>query len=1089
MRVLSEKPCYFDRQFVFILQRANQPPYRNMFNYRLLTGISAAVFLVLTIFILRPEGQAEKADMAEMPTEKSKRMDDFSHPDQFLAYHAAIRTAENGPVYPGNYRMDAFTKAVAARKTPGRKLEWVERGPANVPGRTRALIVDPDDPFHQTWFVGSVGGGLWKTSDGGQSWQVLTDHLPNLSVSALAMADSDRDVIYMGTGEGFGNIDGIIGSGIFKTTDRGNTWMQLSSTTQGLDFLFVNRLAVDPGDANTVVAATNIGIYRSSDGGSSWDNVYVHADTSRVQDLRARPDDFNTQFATVRGSAVLRSTDGGRTWEVSFDDFVSDVRRMELAIAPSNPTVVYMSAESGSGADLYRTSDGGESWSPVFESGSAAPNWLGGQGWYDQSLAVHPFDADHVFLGGIDLWETTILPGTKEVRFLSDFEETNTSSFLDFVAFTSGNYFGGRLQTGDADDEIVNVTPEDFVSVEIRFGPGRSQKAHRFAVSPTGGAAGDGGAGVAFAHYQYRNYADVPFEVWDIDNSRQLMVSFRDQADDGVYDLKPDVTEGNRDDQSREYLFIHGYEYSGTEPNERIAQNGGLINKILYFMWPILAEDGMWDGSNLPESVLRITAKSGTGLLRQTSQHPASGSIHVDHHNIHVIPIDETENLFSILNANDGGVYFSEDSGARFNPAGKGLNTTQFYGVDKRPGFNVYIAGSQDNGTWRSFNNPHSGQGWLQGTPGDGFETVWHSEDENYMLASSQFNRVWRSTSGGRQFDEVEGPSDTGPFITVFGNSKDWPDRVFMVGSVGVWRSVDFGATWTVVPLSPEAWDGRGNGKVEVALANPSEVWAGYRHDNQGPRTGMVHVSTDGGYTFNPVSVPDMAPEASISGIATHPNVDSTAYLLYSIYSMPKILRTTDLGQTWTDLSGFESGSPTSTNGFPNVAVYDLFVMPAMPNVIWAGTEIGIFVSEDDGESWEYSNSGMPAASIWQMRNVDNQLILATHGRGIWTLDLDTENVIEDVASDVPASFQLQQNYPNPFNASTTITFDAPQASRIKIQVYDLAGRLVTTLTDRAYQSGTHEVDWDAIRHASGVYHYRLEAEGVVRTKSMTLVK
>ncbi len=137
--------------------------------------------------------------------------------------------------------MNAFNKAVAARKQPGRKLAWVERGASNVPGRTRAVIVDPDDPSHRTWFAGSVSGGLWKTLDGGASWQSLTDHLPNLAISALAIAPSDPDMIYMGTGESFNNFAGVGGSGIFRSTDRGRTWVQLASTVQGSAFRFVNR--------------------------------------------------------------------------------------------------------------------------------------------------------------------------------------------------------------------------------------------------------------------------------------------------------------------------------------------------------------------------------------------------------------------------------------------------------------------------------------------------------------------------------------------------------------------------------------------------------------------------------------------------------------------------------------------------------------------------------------------------------------------------------------------------------------------------------------------------------------------------------
>jgi hypothetical protein len=123
-----------------------------------------------------------------------------------------------------------------------------------------------------------------------------------------------------------------------------------------------------------------------------------------------------------------------------------------------------------------------------------------------------------------------------------------------------------------------------------------------------------------------------------------------------------------------------------------------------------------------------------------------------------------------------------------------------------------------------------------------------------------------------------------------------------------------------------------------------------------------------------------------ITGIATHPNEDSTAYVLFSYAGLPKVLVTNDLGQTWRDLSGFES-STSGVAGFPDVAVYSLLVLPNDPSVIWAGTEIGIFESADDGQSWTRL-AGLPAVSVWEMKMVDDQVVIATHGRGIYTAQL-----------------------------------------------------------------------------------------------------
>ena len=963
-------------------------------NKLVFVAISALVVLFLVILTI-PERSVPVVEPAPpwYDNGASNKVPGYGDPDQFFAYHAAIRRAEGGPGYPPNYRMEAFGRAVAARKQPGKKLAWVERGPANVPGRTRAVIVDPDDPSHRTWFAGSVSGGLWKTVDGGTSWQSLTDHLPNLAVTALAMAPSDPNVIYMGTGEGFGNVDAVAGSGIFRSTDRGRTWVQLVSTVQGSAFRFVNRMVVDPDDAQTVVVATNEGIFRTSDGGGVWDRVYRYErglKVRKVQDLRARPDDFDVQFATVNGYAILRSMDAGRTWDVSLDDFIEpvSVRRMELAIAPSAPSVVYASGEFGIGNDrLYRTGDGGQTWNKVLIDGKT--DWLGFQGFYDQTLAVHPYEVDRLLLGGVWLAEASVGTEIREKKYLLDFLRYNTRTFLDFWAF--GGNFGtgsaGYLQTGDEVDEVLDVTPDDFVSMEIRFGPGRSQKAHRYTVSATSNKPAANKLDLPFAEYEYQDYTDVPFEVWDIDNNRQLMVSFRDQADDGEFSLVPFRVSGPKDSLSWEVVAVHGYSYNVTVADERLARDGGLVNKLLYYLVPTLVSGAVWDPENLPVSYLRITVDQATFLSGKTDSHPANCCVHVDHHNLIFIPVNEARGEFKLLNANDGGVYFSDDSGETFTGA-TGYNTSQFYGVDKKPGENVYIGGTQDNGTWRSDADPLLDDSWEHVLGGDGFDAVWHARDVRLVLAGSQGNGIARSTDGGKSFTHVEKPDDYGPFQTVLSNSRDVPDRVFAIGGRGVWRSEDFGAHWHIIPIPKEQW-GFGSGKVRVSLASADVVWAGNRLDNQGSLTGTMHVSLDGGQTFMPTTVPDIAPEASISGLATHPNQDSTAYVLFSAYGRPKILHTTDLGQSWRDLSGF-AGSPggESTNGFPDVAVYDLLVMPHDPDVIWAGTEIGLFESTDGGESWDYADNGLPAVSVWQIKLVDDQVILATHGRGIWTLDV-----------------------------------------------------------------------------------------------------
>ena len=1039
-------------------------------------------------------------------TEKSKRLDNpYGHPDEFAKYFAEIEGLTTGyDPYPHNYKMMEFQRAYEiATKRSHAKLNWMERGPGNVGGRTRAIVIDPTDPTLNTWYLGAVGGGVWKArryigefDQERIEWTPLTDHLPSLAVSAMAMSASNPEIIYVGTGEGFGNLDAASGVGIFKTTDGGENWTQLAATTVPADngWRYVNRIQVSPADPDVVVVATNGGIYRTTNGGESFQRVY--SSRSRVQDLQAHPDRFNVQFAAENSYAVLRSTDGGQTWEESLSQFPTGSGRIELAIAPTSPNVVYASVDAA-GGELYRTTDGGDTWMYVADAGETETPWLRlpnpvGQGWYDNTIAVHPFSPDTVYLGGIQLWKAWILDGN--TAQLSVDVDRGDALFMQFVSFSGANA-GPNLFVGAFDPDIPDITTDQLANVEVRFGQG-TQKAHRFVVS------GMSSTGLTYSKYIYRGYVEVPFQVWDTDNNRQLTVSFRDQADNGVFDLIHRNTAGKEDMQSREYVFIHHYNYNENAAHALVGANGGVKNGMMYFYWPYLEDGSTWDPDSLPTSIVEIATANRLAELHEIELwEPGARQVHVDHHNLTILPIDAASNEFHVLNGNDGGVGYSRNSGESWieADAARGFNTSQFYDATKRPNFNIYLGGTQDNGTWRSYNNANSSRGWLRSFGGDGFDVIWTRDDDvgaEHLMGSIQYNEIRRSLDGGRNWEPATnglddvGRENGGIFISSLGWSELRPEVVFAIGRSGVWRSQDFGGNWQLIPMRPGNWGFSGSGKVRVSLASPEVVWAGFRMRSN-VTSATVHLSRDGGTTFNPVDPPDFAPTSFISGLATHPWQAQTAYVMFSVVGEPKLLRTTDYGQTWEDLSGFaNSPDGRSTNGFPDARVYDVEVFPEKSNIIWAGTDMGLFESRDHGESWYYADNGLPAVSVWRIRIVDGEIVLATHGRGVWTLDLTEVLTHADAAATVPAEFTFEPNYPNPFNPTTTIGFQVPYESHIRVTVFDVLGRQVATLVDQPFAAGAHQVDWNAANMASGQYFYRMEADGqLIQTLSMVLVK
>lgn len=919
--------------------------------------------------------------------------DEMDAPEEFARYHQEIRTGagQTEPHYPMNYTMIELNKAIAhvGVLNKSQALTWVERGPGNVGGRTRGLVVDPDDATKMTWFAGSVGGGIWKTTDGGQSWVTKTANAPNLSIASIVMANSNHNIMYAATGEGFGNIDGIKGNGIFKSTNRGEAWSQLASTANNTDFSYVNRVIVDPANDNTVLAATNSGIFRSTDGGTSWSQVYSSGGTGgsyRIQDLKADPTNFQNLYAARNSIGVLKSTNGGTSWSLSNSGLKVGVRH-ELAIAPSDPTRIYVAIEvDGSNSALYASDNSGASWTEVKHSTGTPPNWLNGQGWYDNTIAVHPYNKDIVFVGGVDLYKIQLLGGTINSRVSTGVDTINTGSFLGGVNW-GGPYLGGSVGNGDQFlPPVTNIVDStDYVTVELRFGPGKSQKAARFVRN------------VITTIYEYKDYVTIPLEAWDITNNRQITFSFRDSEGDGAFNLLP----FNSTTPQREYMFIHAVAYNATTPHDSIVKDNGYKYKNIYAMWPYFNGTGTWNASALPSAILRINSTAVIIKTRSTTKltnwysglpNPAGGTypyVHADHHNITVIPIDGTN--FRILDASDGGIGYSTNGGDSWTNPNTSYVTSQFYGADKKPGAEQYFGGLQDNGTWTSPVSSTAASAWTNNLGGDGFNVAWHYTNPAKMIGSIYYNDIRRTINGGTSWasaktDLTDNASTNAPFITMLAKSNSDPDLLFAIGLSGIWRSDNFADDWTLFPIAATNWGFGSGANAAISLKNPQIVWAGIRMSNSGT-VGKIHVSTNGGVSFTPTT--NSFSVGRLSGFATHPTDESTAYALFSVAQSPKILRTTNLGQTWEDISGFGSGT-TSTNGFPDVAVYSLLVMPNNPTEIWAGTEIGIFSSTNNGATWAYANNGLPAVSIWQMRAVDDQIVVATHGRGVWTTTIPT---------------------------------------------------------------------------------------------------
>ena len=268
------------------------------------------------------------------------------------------------------------------------EMRWRMIGPFRG-GRTRAVAGVPNQP--NLFYIGAVNGGVWKSDDYGRTWTPIFDQEPSQSIGAIAVAPSDHNIIYVASGEGLHRPDLSVGNGIYKSTDAGKSWTHLGLR----DGQQIPALVVDPRDPNKLFAAVlghpygpneERGIYRSTDGGSTWQKVLYKDENTGGSDIEIDPSNPDVLYASLwemregpwednnqfqgTGGGLFKSTDDGSTWHALKNGLPNNLTQINVAIAASQPNRLYATVattepgEYGSGAGLgvYRSDDAGESW-------------------------------------------------------------------------------------------------------------------------------------------------------------------------------------------------------------------------------------------------------------------------------------------------------------------------------------------------------------------------------------------------------------------------------------------------------------------------------------------------------------------------------------------------------------------------------------------------------------------------------------------------------------------------------------------------------------------------------------------------------
>src|SRR4051812_11200573 len=365
-------------------------------------------------------------------------------------------------------------------------LRWRSIGPYR---GGRALAVTGVPGSASTFYFGAVAGGVWQTTDGGGTWKPLTDDTPVSSVGAIAVAPSNHDIIYVGTGEAAPRGDITYGDGVYKSTDGGKTWSHvgLEDTRQ------IGALIVDPDNPDIVLVAAlghafgpnaERGIFRTTDGGKSWTKVLYRDQQTGAIDVSFDPHNSKIVYAALwqarrqpwnfssggSGSGLYRSADGGITWkQLGGNGLPAGILgRIHVSVSGADSKRIYAMIEAAEGG-LFRSDDGGGHWQRINDDGR-----LSQRAWYFSTILADPKDVDTVYAENTGLFRSTdggksfeLLPARHGDHHGIWIDPTNTDRIIE----ASDGGASVSFDRGKSWSTVYNQPTAQFyhVSVDNRF--------------------------------------------------------------------------------------------------------------------------------------------------------------------------------------------------------------------------------------------------------------------------------------------------------------------------------------------------------------------------------------------------------------------------------------------------------------------------------------------------------------------------------------------------------------------------------------------------------------------------------------------
>ncbi|MDR8393539.1 T9SS type A sorting domain-containing protein [Aliifodinibius sp. S!AR15-10] len=945
------------------------------------------------------------------------------------------------------------------------EYEWEEAGPFDVGGRTRALGIDRTDP--NVVIAGGTSGGIWKSTDGGTTWELKTDPSQHMSVTSLAQDPTSPNTWYYTSGELRGNTASdrsgsasYYGTGVFKSTDNGETWSKIPTTddndeTFNSPYDFITRVVVSPTTGSVFIASNGIGIYRStssepfpSSNGGIPNSVLGTIGGHRYCDIAVGTDGrLIAVLSSVKAGAqggnpgVFVSYDDGDSWtEITSDieNFPNSHQRSVIDIAPSAPDTAYiMTYVGGSSEDedvrlhfvdlTDHQNDGtiqSEDRTQHIPDFGGEVGFMSTQSNYNMEIAVKPDDPDFVTIGGINLFRSR--DGFSSSPTLG-YGETNKDE----------HWIGGYAKTNNI-TRYPQQHPDQHV---VTFEPGNPDVAW---TGHDGGLSKTTDITASSVSWEQMNNGYVTTQFYAVDIPEQ-------PGDDRLM--------GGTQDNGTPFFRFDSQQSQQTQPAENIFTGDGGYSFFTPIFFYVSAQNGI---------VLRRSTDSNGNPGAFSYVHPSQASnqffIHpyvVDpngpnNNNIMYYPDSDTLWRNTQVGEISGNSSSGTSEGWEIAAEVSSLTANQGYQistleVSKVPSDVLYFGAFSPGGPPAMFrmNNASS-----SGTP----------EDISIPGAAN----------GSYPHDIAINPSNGNELLAIFSN----------YGVPSVFHSTDGGDTWQDVEGNLDGVNTMAGPSVRSATIIPGESGTIYL---LGTSTGIYSTTNldddtkwiqEGSNSIGFTVVEYLASRTTDGTIAagSHGRGIFKGNFQGTVANSPAITLQQAEARSGQEVTITSVNFSFNTEPEENDVLFGEVpaeVVDASANQLTVVVpRISSRVKKDDSV-------------------VGNNLVQIKVTAGGQTVTYASTFEILP-----PEEFELGPNFPNPFNPTTTIPVDLPSESGVIIQVFDMSGRKVLEPVRRVYEPNNYNFEVDLSGLASGVYIYRVVAipqdgsgDSIIKTRKMTLIK